>query len=318
MITKLQQGGQMEQQLAQLVQAAISGDQQATQQIDQIMQAAKKGDQKAIQLAQYIQAIAQKLQGSRKARLGAKLNYYNYLKKGGTICPTCPKYQLGGWIDKKKGIWNWDSLDRMKRAQAYYQGRANYLSDDDWKYIHSYPELESFLHNVYKNSKLPNVRIAITKDYQKNTNNFPRGAKPDVTIMSVPDSTNNYKGYIGIGKFVMKPKQNQPSKQIPKQTQKQSYGVGSSRNNTQSYMFGATDDFENMVSREHSNLLDSNWKKDIKTWKDPRSGKSYRYVTIDGINYLDNGRYWNPENRSGGNYSWKPGWRLFGGGFTYY
>lgn len=318
MITKLQQGGQMEQQLAQLVQAAMSGDQQATQQIDQIMQAAKKGDQKAIQLAQYIQAIAQKLQGSRKARLGAKLNYYNYLKKGGTICPTCPKYQSGGWIDKKKGIWNWDSLDRMKRAQAYYQGRANYLSDDDWKYIHSYPELESFLHNVYKNSKLPNVRIAITKDYQKNTNNFPRGAKPDVTIMSVPDSTNNYKGYIGIGKFVMKPKQNQPSKQIPKQTQKQSYGVGSSRNNTQSYMFGATDDFENMVSREHSNLLDSNWKKDIKTWKDPRSGKSYRYVTIDGINYLDNGRYWNPENRSGGNYSWKPGWRLFGGGFTYY
>lgn len=317
MITKLQQGGQMEQQLVQLVQAAMSGDQQATQQIDQIMQAAKKGDQKAIQLAQYIQTIAQKLQGSRKARLGAKLNYYNYLKKGGTICPTCPKYQSGGWIDRKKGIWNWDSLDRMNRVKNSYLGKAN-LSDEDWNYVYSNPELESFLHNVYKNSKLPNVRIAVTKHQQKDTNNFPRGAKPDVTIMSVPDSTNNYKGYIGIGKFVMQPKQNQPSKQAPKYTQKQSYGVGNSRTNTQSYMFGATDDFENMVSREHSNLLDSNWKKDIKIWKDPRSGKSYRYVTIDGINYLDNGRYWNPENRSGGNYSWKPGWRLFGGGFTYY
>ena len=83
-------------------------------------------------------------------------------------------------------------------------------------------------------------------------------------------------------------------------------------------MFGATDDFEDMVSREHSSLFDSNWKKDIKIWKDPRSGKSYRYVTIDGINYLDNGRYWNPQTKQGGNYSWKPGWRLFGGGFIYY
>lgn len=91
MITKLQNGGQMEQQLVQLVQAAMSGDQKATQQIDQIMQAAKQGNPKAAHLAQYIQAIAQKLQGSRKARLGAKLKYYNYLKKGGTICPACQK-----------------------------------------------------------------------------------------------------------------------------------------------------------------------------------------------------------------------------------
>ena len=312
MITKLQQGGQMEQQLVQLVQAAMSGDQKATQQIDKIMQAAQQGDQQAIQIANYIQKIAKQLQGSIKAKLGAKLNYYKYLKQGGPL-----KYQKGGWIDKKKGIWNWDSLDRMNRVKNYYLGKAD-ISREDWNYVYSNPELESFLHNVYKNSKLPNVRTAVSEDQQKYTNNFPRGAKPDVKIVSVPDSANNYKGRIGIGKFVMQSKQNQPSKQTPKQTYKQSYGVGSSRNNTQNYMFGATDNFEDMVSREHSSVFDSNWKKDIKIWKDPRTGKSYRYVTIDGINYLDNGRYWNPQTKQGGNYSWKPGWRLFGGGFIYY
>lgn len=311
MITKLQQGGQMEQQLVQLVQAAMSGDQKATQQIDKIMQAAQQGDQQAIQIANYIQKIAKQLQGSIKAKLGAKLNYYDYLKKGGTIYP---KYQSGGWIDRKKGIWNWDSLDRMNRIKNYYLGKAE-VSDKDWNYVHSNPELESFLHNVYKNSKIQGVNTTISRTPQYATNNFPKGAEPNVTISSVPDSTNNYKGRIGIGKFVMKPKQNQPSKQTPKQIQKQSYGVGNSSNNTQNYMFGATDNFEDMVSREHSNLLDSNWRKDIKTWKDPRSGKSYRYVTIDGINYLDNGRYWNPQTKRGGNYTWKPGWRIFGGGF---
>ena len=85
MITKFQQGGQMEQQLVQLVQAAMSGDQQATQQIDKIMQAAQQGNQQAIQIANYIQKIAKQLQGSRKARLGAKLNYYKYLKQGGLV-----------------------------------------------------------------------------------------------------------------------------------------------------------------------------------------------------------------------------------------
>ena len=67
----------MEQQLVQLVQAAMSGDQKATQQIDKIMQAAQQGDQQAIQIANYIQEIAKKLQGSIKAKLGAKLTYYD-------------------------------------------------------------------------------------------------------------------------------------------------------------------------------------------------------------------------------------------------
>ena len=49
MITKYQQGGNMEQQIVNLVYAAMSGDQQATQQINQIVQAAKSGDKRAAQ-----------------------------------------------------------------------------------------------------------------------------------------------------------------------------------------------------------------------------------------------------------------------------
>lgn len=106
MITKYQQGGNVEQQIVQLVQAAMSGDQKATQQINQIMQAAKQGDKQAVQLAQYIQQVAQKLQGSRKARLGAKLNYNQevvcaedeipvFMKRGGQLCKTCQKLKQG-------------------------------------------------------------------------------------------------------------------------------------------------------------------------------------------------------------------------------
>ena len=113
MITKYQQGGNMEQQIVSLVQAALSGDQQATQQINQIMQAAKSGDKRAAQLASYIQQVAQKLQGSRKARLGAKLNYNQevvcaedeipvFMKRGGQICKTCQKLKQGAKKLQKK------------------------------------------------------------------------------------------------------------------------------------------------------------------------------------------------------------------------
>lgn len=117
---KYQQGGQaqqtggqqgMEQQAIALVQAAMQGDQQANQTIQQIMQAAQQGDQQAMQVAQLLQAIIQKMKGSRKARLGAKLNYIKqsigecpegqevvYFKKGGEICKVCQgkKMQNGG------------------------------------------------------------------------------------------------------------------------------------------------------------------------------------------------------------------------------
>lgn len=115
---KYQQGGQapqangqgIEQQAIALVQAAMQGDQQASQTIQQIMQAAQQGDQQAVQVAQLLQAVIQKMRGSRKARLGAKLNYFKqtgecpegqelvYFKKGGEICKVCQgkKMQNGG------------------------------------------------------------------------------------------------------------------------------------------------------------------------------------------------------------------------------
>lgn len=238
MITKYQQGGNIEQQIVSLVQAAMSGDQQATQQINQIMQAAKSGDKRAAQLASYIQQVAQKLQGSRKARLGAKLNYNQevvcaedeipvFMKRGGQICKTCQKLkqgakklqkklQKGGWINKDKKIWNWDSMARFNRIKNYYQGNSE-LSDEDQGYLRKNPELESALHNLYKNSKLPNKRIAATIDYQSATNNMPKGANPNATIQVVPDSTNNYIGSLGVQPYEMLSKQQQSKKPITQQ-----------------------------------------------------------------------------------------------------
>lgn len=101
--TMAQQKGQqgIEQQVAQLVQAAVAGDQQATQQIEKIMQAAQQGDQQAVQIAQIIQKVIQSMKAKQgvKAQLGAKLDYLNklkgvcpegtekiYLKNGGCMC----------------------------------------------------------------------------------------------------------------------------------------------------------------------------------------------------------------------------------------
>lgn len=87
----------IQKQLIQLVQAAMSGDKQATEQINQIMDAAKKGDKQAIQIAQFIQQIVQKL--SKKAKLGAKLDYIKRLKKE---CPEGEElvyFKRGGTMD---------------------------------------------------------------------------------------------------------------------------------------------------------------------------------------------------------------------------
>lgn len=95
---------QLQQQIVQLVQAAMQGDQQATQQIQQIMQAAQQGDQQAVQLAQMIQQVAQQMQQQQvqAAKFGAKLNYIKqlrgvcpdgyemkYFKAGGQLCKQC-------------------------------------------------------------------------------------------------------------------------------------------------------------------------------------------------------------------------------------
>lgn len=116
MTQKYQQGGAAPQgdpqeQIIQLVQAAMGGDQQASAQIQQIMQAAQQGDQQAAQLAEMIMQIANQMQGgapeqseAQIARNGAKLNYIKrlkgecpegyemaYFKAGGKVCKKCQK-----------------------------------------------------------------------------------------------------------------------------------------------------------------------------------------------------------------------------------
>lgn len=108
---------EQEQQIVQLVQAAMQGNQQAQQQIQQIQQAAQQGNQQAVQLMQMIQQIAQQLQQQQAqvARLGAKLQYINqlrgkcpegyemqYFKNGGKTCSKCvakQAMQQGGDMD---------------------------------------------------------------------------------------------------------------------------------------------------------------------------------------------------------------------------
>lgn len=121
MIQPQQASGQqgIEQQAMTLVQAAMQGDQQAKQTIQKIMQAAQQGDQQAAQVVKLLQAIVQQMKGSRKARLGAKLDYIKqsigecpegqevvYFKKGGEICKICAgkKMQDGGKSDPIKNF----------------------------------------------------------------------------------------------------------------------------------------------------------------------------------------------------------------------
>lgn len=109
---------QLQQQIVQLVQAAMQGDQQANQQIQQVMQAAQQGDQQAQQIAQMIQAVAQQMQQqqAQMAKKGAKINYLkrlngqcpegfemSYYKVGGTLCKKCvqkkeQKMEKGGEV----------------------------------------------------------------------------------------------------------------------------------------------------------------------------------------------------------------------------
>lgn len=244
-------------QLAQLGQLAVGylqGDKASKQKLIEVLSneqvapkllqivdaGVKKQDKRAMIIAQAIKALQQG--GTRKARLGAKLDYIKqsigecpegqeivYFKKGGEICKMCAgkkmqdggksdpiknfkkkkvnKHQQGSWIDKDKKIWNWDSTDRFNRIKNYYQGKST-LSNDDWRYLNANPELESALHNLYKASTLPNKRTTATINYQRNTNNMPKGADPNAKIATVPDSTNNFKGNLGVGQFTMSQKSN--------------------------------------------------------------------------------------------------------------
>ena len=144
MVQPQQASGQqgIEQQAIALVQAAMQGDQQANQTIQKIMQAAQQGDQQAAQVAQLLKAIVQKMKGSRKARLGAKLDYIKqsigecpegqevvYFKKGGEICKVCAgkKMQDGGKSDPIKNFKKKKEQDAVKQAyqrNPYTRGKS--------------------------------------------------------------------------------------------------------------------------------------------------------------------------------------------------
>ena len=172
-INYFQQGGAAPQQdiraqVTALVQAAMQGDQKATQTVNQIMEAAKAGDQQAIQLAQMIQEIVKQMQGqATAAKYGAKLNYLQSLKCGGSakrkrkmkkgakVCPECEKEKIikknyfGGTVDKfedggeakqsnKKNLRFFDRRsanignDRRVITETIYDyndGRGNWLGD---------------------------------------------------------------------------------------------------------------------------------------------------------------------------------------------
>lgn len=144
MVQPQQTGGQqeIEQQAMALVQLAMQGDQQANQTIQKIMQAAQQGDQQATQVAQLLKAIVQQMKGSRKARLGAKLDYIKqsigecpegqevvYFKKGGEICKVCAgkKMQDGGKSDPIKNFKKKKEQDAVKQAyqrNPYTRGKS--------------------------------------------------------------------------------------------------------------------------------------------------------------------------------------------------
>lgn len=150
MVQPQQASGQqgMEQQAIALVQAAMQGDTEANQTIQKIMQAAEKGDQQAAKVAKLLQAVVQQMKGSRKARLGAKLDYIKqsigecpegqevvYFKKGGEICKVCAgkKMQDGGKSDpikefKKKKVNKHQQGGTFKQAFDNAYGKQRYFT----------------------------------------------------------------------------------------------------------------------------------------------------------------------------------------------
>lgn len=104
----------LQQQIVQLVWAAMQGNKQAQQRVQQIMQAAQQGDQQAAQIAQMIQQVAKQMQQQQvqAAKFGAKLNYIRqlngkcpdgyemqYFKQGGRVCKKCVAKQSQNPVD---------------------------------------------------------------------------------------------------------------------------------------------------------------------------------------------------------------------------
>ena len=150
MVQPQQASGQqgIEQQAMALVQAAMQGDTKANQTIQNIMQAAERGDQPVTRVAQLLKNIIQQMKGSRKAILGAKLDYIKqsigecpegqevvYFKKGGEICKMCAgkKMQDGGKSDpikefKKKKVNKHQQGGTFKQAFDNAYGKQRYFT----------------------------------------------------------------------------------------------------------------------------------------------------------------------------------------------
>ena len=155
---KYQQGGVTSNdpmdQIAQLSAAFLQGDTKSGQQLVEILnnkeigpqlikavqQGVKQQDQRATIIAQAIQTLTQG--NTRKARLGAKLNYIRqsigecpegeeviYFKKGGEICKMCSskKLQKGGKSDPVKDFKKKKEQDAVKKSyelNPYTKGKS--------------------------------------------------------------------------------------------------------------------------------------------------------------------------------------------------
>ena len=141
-------------QIAQLSAAFLQGDTKSGQQLVEILnnkeigpqlikavqQGVKQQDQRATIIAQAIQTLTQG--NTRKARLGAKLNYIRqsigecpegeeviYFKKGGEICKICSskKLQKGGKSDPVKDFKKKKEQDAVKKSyelNPYTRGKS--------------------------------------------------------------------------------------------------------------------------------------------------------------------------------------------------
>lgn len=150
-IKYFQQGGQstaqarqqdIQQQIVELVQKAMQGDQDATKTINSILEAAKTGDQQAMQMAQMIQQVAQKMQGqATAAKWGAKLSYIRSLKyaHGGKTCPSCDKGSKVkvAYKDIDKETYKKLSTDKQHAASMHAEHYASeYNKDGTYKTVH--------------------------------------------------------------------------------------------------------------------------------------------------------------------------------------
>ena len=140
-------------QIAQIAAGSLQGDENSKQQLIQVLSnkeiapkllqivdaGVKKQDKRALIIAQAIKALQG---GTRKARLGAKLDYIKqsigecpegqevvYFKKGGEICKICAgkKMQDGGKSDPIKNFKKKKEQDAVKQAyqkNPYTRGKS--------------------------------------------------------------------------------------------------------------------------------------------------------------------------------------------------